>query len=48
MQMTHKSKHNNAGFTKGLEILVDEVFPLRADLIFITSGEEDDDKKPAE
>ena len=44
--MTHKSKHNNAGFTKWLEILADEDFPLRANLIFITSGEEDDDKKP--
>ena len=29
MQMTHKSKHNNAGFTKWLEILAGEDFPQK-------------------
>ena len=29
MQMTHKSKHNNAGFTKWLEILAGEYFPQK-------------------
>ena len=42
MQMTHKSKHDNAGFTKWLEILAGEFFPPKAELKFITS---DDNKR---
>ena len=52
MQMTHKSKHNNAGLTKWLGILAGEDFPPKllwsenTDLKFSASnGEETGDKR---
>lgn len=49
MQMTHKSKHNNAGFTKWLEILAGEDLPPKlycsenGDLKSGANNEEDDE-----